>query len=216
MHTGVHVSMSCAHTCSSWETSVSVLMPRRDSAAYSTTEKRSIAFLLFLAFLSRYTSKTLWPGVLFSTTQYQWSKSINFSVHILPCGKGRRQENQGNGSSTKEPTSTFHRDMNSETMELLMDSKREQRTGLDAYGELVCHSYQLSQIQNKISAWQSKLLNSWGWLGLMRTSFSLSVFLSHRFWLAKLPSINTKIPNRILLGVSQVMLSNYLVVNTNS
>lgn len=68
-------------------------------------------------------------------------------------------------------------------MELLVDSKRQQRTGLDAYGELGRHSYYLSQKQNKISAQQSKLLNSWGRLGLMRTSFPLSIFLSHRRFL---------------------------------
>lgn len=42
--------------------------------------------------------------------------------------------------------------MNFEPMELLVDSQREQRKELDAYGGLGHYSYQLSQIQNEISA----------------------------------------------------------------
>lgn len=88
--------MSCAYTCSSWEIFMSPLRPRRDSETYTSSMfhhlKRSIAFLLFLVFPSACTSKTLWPGVLIGTTQYQWDKSINFSIHILPSRKGERQE----------------------------------------------------------------------------------------------------------------------------
>lgn len=157
--------------------------------ARSTTESH------FLAFLSVYTLETLWPGVLFGTTWYQWSKSINFSVHILPSGKGERHRiNPGDGSSTRELTNTFHRDMNSEPSELPVDSKGERGAGVGAYPWV--WPSQLSVITNmkqNLCPTEQALKFLWG-LGPIWTSFPLSVFLSHRrFWPVKLPSVNTKI-----------------------
>lgn len=48
-------------------------------------------------------------------------------------GKERNRKKQGNGSSAKEPTNMFSKHVNSEPSELPVDSKREQRSGSDAY-----------------------------------------------------------------------------------
>lgn len=130
-------------------------------------------------------------GVRFGTTQHQWSKSINFSVHILPNGKG----GTGNGSSRKEPISPFHRDVNSELLQSSQWIQKDREEQNWTLTHEVGHQFSVITNMKQNLCTTKQALKFMGWLGLIFMSFLLSVFLIHRrFPPGKLPSVNIKIP----------------------